>query len=406
MRRLALLAGLLLLAALAARPSAARALSWEIVPVGYCFTAQELIDTLGPSLLRAGEANAAAGALLVPAMAAKATRREEPSALLLSNSPETLDKITLPTRRGCLASGRVEAGAVRILVSHTNLHALPEDVVLRMTNASDQVADVYLEPRFAQRQDAVPGRYRMDAGVGGYLAQGYMKEDFRIRSTPRHWHPPDGDRFRILRPGETSHAPLVSSFKGMGTAWATVTTTVPLQLSVVAVPSGAKPDESCVAVTRAGSQVRGIFEKPDVDVEAAIDISDGQPSRYAFGESERDNALGVLDGGNWMVGLDGTLPGKAPEPQVNRGDFGGITYFTAQVTARPDCGWHSALLLLVAGGRKAAVFPTLDAKPVVLSQWSALAVGKVRPGQIWKYAFTLPPNSWAPVYLVAVPLRS
>jgi len=68
-------------------------------------------------------------------------------------------------------------------------------------------------------------------------------------------------------------------------------------------------------------------------------------------------------------------------------------------------GYGGALLMLVAGGRKVLVFPKPTGPPLLLHQWNGVVVGRVKVGETWRHGFTLPPNSWAPVYLVAVPVR-
>lgn len=377
-----------------------RALNLEALPQGYVLSPDEVIDTFGRAVVRDGVANQSACALSLPDLDATVQRRETPALLLLSNAPEILDERSLERRRGLLLKARVPAGAIRVLVSHSNQHALPQDLVLRMTNTSDQIADVVLSPRVSATQNTAPGAFAADALVGARLARDFF--DVARARADLAWHPPDGDRHRLIPPHRVSDARLVTRFHGLGTAWLTLTTSVPLELEVCAVPADGAV-EGCPTVPRIGSQARGLFTQPDVDVDAVVDITDGAPRRWVFGGAERNNPNGLLDSGTFMSGTDETT-GRA-EPQVNRGDFGGITHFKATVQGGSDSGCVGAMFLLVAGGRKAALLPRGDGKPVVVPQWGGLVLGRARVGETFEYAFTLPPNSWAPVYMVAVPVH-
>lgn len=377
-----------------------RALNLEVMPDGYVLSPDEVIDTLGRNVVRAGVANKRAGALTLPDIEATATRCETPELLLLSNTPEILNETSLPRGRGVLVKANVPAGKIRVLASHSNQYPLSQDLILRMTNTSDQIADVLLEPRAEARQDPRPGAFAADATVGGVLARAYI--DAANAPAPLGWHPPDGDRHRLIQTGRTSDVRIVNGFRGSGMAWLTLTTSVPLHLEICSVPTGGTPVEAPV-LPRTGSQARGLFARPDVEVQATVDVSDGVTRRYVFGRAERNNASGLLDGGDWMSGTDDTS-GTA-EAQVNRGDFGGITTFQATVQGSPDSGYAGVLFVLVAGGRKCALLPLKGAKPVVVPQWGGLVLGRARVGETFTYAFTLPPNSWAPVYLLAVPVH-
>lgn len=382
-------------------PSSARLLNWDRIPLGYVLSREEIVANLGPSAVRTGVANESRSSLALPAFEATRTRRTRPAWLFFSNSPEVLSPTSMPKRRGLLASADVPAGEGRVLVSHANLHPLPQDFVLRMTNLGDLPAEVVLDPRVSYRQSPISGTWRMDAAVGGALATDFLRA--LKAGPPLGWRPPDGEKKRIIRQRETSDAVLVSDVRGLGMALASITTSESIRLSVYSVPAGCHPEADTPVLPRTGSQVRGLFQEPDQEVEATVDLSDGKPRRWVFGEAERDNALGVLDGGNWMAGEDATAT-KAPEKVTNRGDFGGITWIRATVKGAPPAG--GALFVLVAGGRKAAVVSQKDGRTTVIPQWSGIVVGKARTGDSWEYAFTLPPNSWAPVYLVAVPIHA
>lgn len=396
MIRLVLAAALLLLAL----PLAARPLGWERLPVGYQISPDELLDTIGHGSIRSGTANESRGALLLPRMAAAAARLEAPPRLLLSNAPEVLSNTSLPRLRGILLKADLPAGETRVLVSHANLQQRPLDLVLRMENRGEGPAEVVLEPRASAAHNPVPGASRLDAHVGGFLATQFLKDVLALQARPSPWRPADGDGKHIIPFRREGQSVLVRSFRGLGTCMATLRTDQPLTVYVHAVSAGRRAEASDPVLPRTGSQVRGLFEKPDQDLELTADLGAGLTC-HPFGEAERDNPLGVLDGGAWMSGADTTV--TPSEPMENRGDFGGITWvrFTAKAAPRSA----GALLLMVSGGRKAAVVPRPGANAVLLQQWGGLVLARVKAGETLRFPFTLPPNSWAPVYLVAVPLR-
>lgn len=380
----------------------ARTLNLEVMPVGYRMSEDEVLDTLGRNVVRPGVANQAAGALRLLDMEATTRRRENPAWLVLSNAPEVLDEVSMPKARGVLVSADVPAGPGSLLASHSNLHPLAQDLVLRIINRADEPADIYINPRATAQQNLIPGAYSVDAAVGGLLARSYLDA---LHAPPAvGWSPPDGDRHRIIMQGRSSDVRLFSSLRGLGMSWLTLTSSTPLHLTLYSVPNGAPLDDAVPVLPRLGSQRRGFFEHPDTGVEARIDLTDGETRRYVFGGAERNNRLGILDGGSWMTGIDSTEQGKR-EPQTNCGDFGGVTFFRATVNAPVGSPYIGVLFLLVAGGRKAAILPRPPGRPCILNQWEGLLLGRTRVGETFQYEFTLPPNSWAPVYLVAVPLR-
>lgn len=385
------------------QPSCAHLLNWDRVPLGYVLSKDEVVANFGSGAVRTGVANESRSYLRLPPLEATTRRRSDPAWLFFSNSPEFLNPTSLPGRRGLLAAAEVPVGSGRVLVSHGNYHPMAMDYVLRMTNAGDTPAEVVLDPRVSSRENLIPATYRVDAAVGGFLAETYLKA-VKV-PPPLGWRPADGERKRILRQRESSDAVLVRDVRGLGTALASLTTTAPIRLSLYAVPSGGRIGEDAPVLPRTGSQVRGLFQAPDMDVDATIDVSDGNPRRLVFGEAERNNNLGVLDAGNWMAGED-TTTGKTAEKVTNRGDFGGITWLKVAVKGGADGPYVGAMFVLVAGGRKSAVIGPKNGKAVVLPQWNGLVVGRAKVGETWEYAFTLPPNSWAPVYLVAVPLHA
>jgi hypothetical protein len=400
MRRVALL--FLIVAALAGA-AFPRALNLEVMPVGYVLTTDEVVDTFGRAVVTPGVANVSFGAFRLTDMEASASRRDDPAWLLLSNAPEVLDGTSEPRRRGVLVSADVPAGRIRVLVSHSSQQELSEDYVLRIENNSDEMlADVVLEPRVSAKENVIPGAYAMDARVGGLLASEFLAAS--RKPLPLGWHPPDGDRHRVVRRGEVSDARLVTAVRGSGMSWLTLTSSTSLHLTVYSVPNGGTLNADDPVLPRTGSQARGLFAQPDQDVTASVDLASGNATRYVFGGAERANPQGLLDGGSWMTGTDTTVPG-APQAQVNRGDFGGITHFQATVKGPADSEFVGAMFLLVNGGRKAAVLPLDGGKPQVLGPWNALVLGKCKVGDTFRYEFTLPPNSWAPVYMVAVPLH-
>ncbi len=396
-----LLAAMLLLGSL---PCFARTLNLQTLPSGYVMTPSEVIDTFGHNVVKPGIANESRGALLLPDVNEQSRRRTNPAWLLFSNSPEILNHGTLPAGRGVLVSADVPAGHGRLLLSHSNQQPFPEDFVLRIVNRGEYPAVVSLDPRAHACQDPIPGAFSMDAMVGGNLAQRFF---YSLRHVSHAmWQPIDGDHRILIQHDGKSDARLLSGVRGLGTAWVDINTNQPLHLALYAVPTGADIDDSAAPVLpRTGRQVRGLFRHPDLSIQATIDLASGKPQRYVFGGSERNDKAGQLKQGYYMRGTDTTEPGTS-ESLINRGDFGGITWFHGTVKAPPGSLYHGALLILVAGGRRVAVLPLHGGPPVVLGQWSGLVLGRVRVGQSFTYPFTLPPNSWAPVYLVAVPVFS
>jgi hypothetical protein len=397
----------LLAIAMLSAPALARKLNFEILPVGYVMTPDEVLDNIGQA--RMGRANEDPGALLVKDMQATTSRLDDPAWLLMSNAPELINDITMPRRRGVLVAADLPAGSGRLLVSHANQFPMGEDFIIHATNMSpDEVAQVVLEPSAHANQVDIPASYRADALVGGALIENY---EHATQVLPLGWRPPDDVTRFAIRPGASVDMRLVPSAHGLSMFIGKLTTSAPLHVAVCAVPRDGKYTEDTPLTQRTGSQARGLFDKPDVSVEANVDLSDMVPLRYVFGQSERDNRLGVLEGGNWMTGVDTTEPGHK-DPQTNRGDFGGFTHFKAHVTADGPSKVRGAAFILVCGGRKAAVprggpgSGGSGGKVTVLSQWNGLVLARVRVGDDFSYDFTLPPNSWAPMYMVAVPLFS
>ena len=376
----------------------ARSLNIEILPVGYVLSPDEVIDTLGRDVIRPGVANQSACAITLPDMEAAVSRRDDPVALLLSNAPEVLDDRVLPRGRGILAAADVPAGKVRLLVSHTNAYPLAEDYVLRMHNPGEEIADVVLDARATARQNPIAGAFAADTTVGGALVRTFL--DLERNGPAVGWRVVDGDRRRLIRTGQSSETRLITQVRGLGMAWLTLTTSVPLHLEVCAVPSGGEIGSAPV-VSRSGSQVRGLFQKPDTSIEAVVDVTEGTPTRLVFGGAQRDNPKGKLDTGTYMTGTDTT--GTSADPQTNRGDYGGITHLRITVKGTPQNHCVGATFVLVAGGRKAALLPVKDGKPVTVAQWGGLVLGRARSGETFTYDFSLPPNSWAPIYLLAIP---
>jgi hypothetical protein len=374
-----------------------RTLNCELLRVGYELDAEEMRDTLGRSCVVAEPGGRSQ--LRLPPIEASEARQDEPRSLLLSNNPEVLDGDSMPRRSGVLVSARLDSGGFRVLASHTNLNPLGYDLFLRVRSASDEAATVEVHKHCAATASLIPGTQRLDCGVGASLLTAYSDSAGRAQdllSTQTF--------AQTLRPNEARNLLLVRDFRGLACSLTEATTSAPIQASVVAVPHGSEPGDDLKPLPRRGPQARGLYTSPDLGVQAKIGFTDGQPRRYVFGQAERTLAKGVLDSGNWMRGADTTLPDRV-EVGVNRGDFGGITHFHAEVEEATDGRFKGVLLVLAAGGPKAAVLAPGMPHSQVLERWHGQVVARLRPREVWDYTYTLPPNSWAPVYLVSIPLR-
>ena len=395
--RLALAALAALLPILASGGALCRTLNCELLRPGYELDPDELQDTLGRKAFYHDSSGRTH--LDFPSMDATEQRAGGPSVLLLSNSPEVLSSSTLPKRAGVLLRSQVEPGSFRVLSSHSNATGSAYDLVLRAEAVGTEAAELQVTRHHVATANLIPGTQRLDSMVGASLLAHYLSNDSDSDVTRLA-----RGTSRIVMPGTPSDLPLVRDFRGLACTLTEATTSAPIKLSLAAIPNGGTLDEGLKALPRVPPQVRGRFAQPDLQVTARVDVRAGTPQRYVFGKAERTQARGMLAEGNWMRGSDTTL--DAVEPMLNKGDFGGFTQMHVEVAPSEASQFRGALLLLVSGGPKAAICAPGMRHGAVLERWRARVVARLRAGESWDYTFTLPPNSWAPVYLVSVPLRT
>lgn len=298
-----------------------------------------------------------------------------PAWLFYSNNPEqvTEDAYSSPGASAVLARDRVPAGRGRIFASHFNEGVHPRDLVVQFRNLSDRPSRLVLSRRSALT-DPQAAALLVDLGLEVWRRFATGAETIE----------------RELAAGG-DWCDVIPAVLGDAILMADVETTSPLELTVAYTPrGGAPPVASQPARPLKYTQSRGVYLRPDAAMEADFDMDAGGIRLLPI---EREP----------LLGLDSSL--GSPRPDRLKGNFGAITHIRLAVRRSTDGAFRRFLAILIPGGGSATALYNGQPRSLPVYHGLVLANQPVSDRLDFAYDYTLPANSFAPLYLLVMPLK-